>query len=179
MAFYAVTHKYSCGQYFDSIVFKNPTNKEIMEVFSNSETLRKIEGLYDYKHFKFIYTNNDHFYVWSSPIYHKTINEEVVLKEEEIRWVVESRAIFIPETEFEPGLDTERITFSPINRIVIKSRTRFFFAGNVMNDMKSATQNERNEILTKVEQKTRRRLSFLNVRTLFTIKKFRDMGKGG
>ena len=88
--------------------------------------------------------------------------------------------MFIPETEFEPGLDTERITFPPINRIVIKSsRTRFFFAGNVTNDMKSATQNERNEILTKVEQKIRRRLSFLNGCTLFTIKKFRDMEKGG
>ena len=28
-----------------------------MEVFSKGETLRKIEGLYNYKYFKYIYTN--------------------------------------------------------------------------------------------------------------------------
>ena len=48
-----------------------------------------------------------------------------------------------------------------------------------MNDMKSATQNERNEILAKVKTRILDRLSFLKGHTLLTIKKFRDMGKGG
>ena len=59
MAFYTITHYKPSGRTFKNrtgIVFKNPTNKEIMEVFSKGETLRKIEGLYNYKYFKYIYT---------------------------------------------------------------------------------------------------------------------------
>ena len=56
-----------------------------MEVFSKGELLRKTEELYDYKYFKYIYTNNDHFYVWSSPIHHRTVREEVIYKEEKVK----------------------------------------------------------------------------------------------
>ena len=119
MAFYTVTHKYSRGQYFDSIVFKNPTNKEIMEVFSKGELLRKTEELYDYKYFKYIYTNNDHFYVWSSPIHHRTVREEVIYKEEKVKWTAEGRVGFI----------SQRIIDLEKGRIICTQAKKLLFQG--------------------------------------------------
>ena len=73
----------------------------------------------------------------------------------------------------------------PSKKIVISRKgIKFYLADNVMDEMKNqcysnATENEQNEIFTKVEPGILDRVSFLNGHTLFTIKKFRDLGKGG
>ena len=92
MEFYTVTwHEFS------SIVFKNPTKREIADVHDEAETVTLVVDDYklaDYRWFKFVYTSNENFYIWSAVVIPHSVGTKRIYKEEKIEWTVEGEILF-------------------------------------------------------------------------------------
>ena len=167
---------------FSSTVFKNPTRKEIVEVYDGGETVRLVASEYnigtaDYRWFKFVYTNNENFYIWSAVVIPHSFGTKKIYKDENIRWTVEGAILFGQSISYE---EDNRIVRIPNDKnFVDPYRVNLYLADAKEWQVAPKKGKEREEIINRVEPRVIDKVSFLRRNNLSPIKRFRDKGKGG
>ena len=135
-------------------IFKNPSNKEVIEVLNKSRGYKIKE--HTHREFKTIYTNKKNIYIWGSPvIHHFTAMGFIEEKEGKIRWSVDAT-----------------ITISTKGKVGV-----YLIEGRLKDIIRNPTR--RRTIIRKVKKELITRFKFLEKFKKTDIQKFRDMQKGG